>query len=68
MAGPIACRLKLIQRKYTQQSAKKGKNIAKKRENTLQKMMPAVKLFAQFYLKKVFLKLANLNCTFFPDF
>ena len=30
MAGPIACRLKLIQRKYTQQSAKKGKNLQKK--------------------------------------
>ena len=32
MAGPIACRLKLIQRKYTQQSAKKGIKIAKKGE------------------------------------
>ena len=54
MAGPIACRLKLIQRKYIQQSAKNGKNIAKKRENVLQVNDASSTSMCTILLKKVF--------------
>ena len=59
MAGPIACRLKLIQRKYTQQSAKKGKNLQKKGENVLQVNDASSKTICTILLEKGFFKISK---------
>ena len=67
MAGPIACRLKLIQRKYTQQSAKKGKIIAKKGKYIAKNDASSTSI-CTILLKKGFFKISKSKLHFFSWF